>query len=339
MRQNAYRLLLLTALLSNASCARDVGETDTEVSKRIFDAWMIESGYSDLKPTDVGIYIIEDIPGTGASVDDSMYFYVNHVSTTMDGSISSHNNEDLAIQLGTWTKKSRYTPSVWYSATMGYGLRDMIIGANITNNKGTGGMKVGGRRKAIIPPWVINPETGEEVTSESPVYIYDLEITDCTKDIIAYQIDSLERYMSHHPDVWKGVDSLHYGLYIKTYPTKVEDNDTITEGASIDLWYIGKYLDGTVFDTNIKDSAKFYRIYDANATYSVLSFNYYKDSTNLFDNNSTVKGFTYAVRSMTRYGDCCKTCFTSDWGYGMSGSGNIPGYEPLYFDIWIKEKD
>lgn len=339
MKRTIYISLILAAVTVSVSCARDVNESDTDISKRIFNAWMIESGYQDIKPTDVGIYIIDDTPGSGATVDDSMYFFVKQIRTTMDGSISAHNYEDLAKQLGTWTVQSRFTPTVWYSASMGIGLRDMVIGADITDNKGTGGMRVGGHRIAIIPPWVIDPDSGEEVVSESAVYIYDLTITDCTDDIIAYQIDSLERFKSHYPGgILKNIDSTYYGLYVKTYPTTVEENDTITEGSSISLWYIGKYLDGTVFDTNIKDTAKFYRIYNSSSTYSALSFTFYKDSANVVDNNSTVKGFTLAVREMKNYGDTCRTFFTSNWGYGSSGSGNIPGYEPLYFDIWIKDE-
>jgi len=340
MKNATYISLFLTVMLSLTSCAKDENETDTEISKRIFNAWLIENNYSHLTPTDVGIYIIEDTPGYGDTIDDSVYVFVNNVRTTMDGSISQHNSEELAIQLGTWTQLSRFNPSVWYTSNMGYGLRDMIIGANITDNKGTGGMRVGGRRKAIIPPWIINPDTGDEIESESPVYIYDLEVAGYTEDIIKYQIDSLERFKEHFPGgLLADVDSTYYGMYAKNFPTETEENDTIAEGASISLWYIGRYLDGMVFDTNIKDSAKFYHMYNSGKTYSALSFTFYKDSANAVDNNSTVKGFTHAVRSMERYGDHSMTFFTSDWGYGSSGSGNIPGYEPLYFNIWIKEQD
>ncbi|MBQ0006205.1 MAG: hypothetical protein KBS57_02230 [Alistipes sp.] len=338
MKRHIGYTLLTAALLLFSSCAVEKSESSVEISKKTFDSWLIENHYDHIKPTDVGIYILEDVPGTGSLVEDGMFIYVNQVQTKLDGTIYSHNNEDLAIRLGTWNKFARYTPTVWNTAKLDYGLRDMILGANITDNKGTGGMRVGGYRKAIIVPWIKNPYTGKEVASDGTSYIYDIEITDATNDIIQYQVDSLESFKRHYPGgVLADVDSTYFGFYAKCFPT-TEVNDTIAINASISLWYIGRYLDGVIFDTNIKDTAKFYNIYNDSKSYNALSFTYARDSTSAVSNNNMVTGFSHAIRFTRNYGDHCKTFFTSDYGYNASGKDKIPGYEPLYFDIWIAPK-
>lgn len=330
--------LVATAFLSLSSCAVETSESNAELSKKTFDAWMIENHYDHIQPTDVGIYILEDIPGTGNLVEDEMFIYVNQVKMTLDGTISSHNSEKLAIQLGTWDKFKRYTPTVWNTANLDYGLRDMILGANITDKKGTGGMRVGGHRKAIIVPWLKSPTTGKEIASDGTVYIYDIEITDATNDIIQHQVDSLESFKRHYQGgILADIDSTYFGFYAKCFPTTEVQNDTIAINASISLWYIGRYLDGVIFDTNIKDTAKFYNIHNDSKTYTALSFTYVRDSS-VVSGNSTVAGFAHALRFARNYGDHCKTFFTSDYGYQSSGKGSIPGYEPLYFDIWIAPK-
>jgi len=339
MKKNTSTFLLVILLMALVSCAVDKAESSTDTSRRIFNSWMITNGLSDLKPTDVGIYVLSDSTGSGDIIRDCTYIFVKYVKKSLDGSISSHNYEDLAVQLGTWTKFSRFTPTVWLTYGLGIGLRDMILGANITDNVGTNGMKVGGRRQAIIVPWLKDPSSGDEVTSGDAAYIYDVQVTGWTKNITTYQVDSLENFKKNYRGGHLAdLDSTYYGMYFKNYPTQKEENDTIADGTSISLWYIGRYLDGVVFDTNIKDSAKFYRIYDESNTYSTLSFTYYLDSATVVSSNSMVRGFSYAIGKMKNYGDHCETFFISNYGYGSSGKGNIPGYEPLFFDIWIKEQ-
>jgi len=332
-------LVFAAAAAVMVSCAKETSESNLEVSKRIFDSWMTVNGYDTITPTSVGIYITEDKPGTGKYVTDSVYVFVKYSRFNMDGTISSHNQEDLAIQLGTWNKKTRFTPTPWYLPNSGLGVRDMLKGTVINDSTNLGGMRVGGTRTAIIPYWLKDPESGEEVTaSDGSVYIYTITVTDLTKDIVKYQVDSLEQFKKHYPrGILANVDSLHYGMYAKTFYAPVT-NDTIPEGNSISLRYIGKYLDGKVFDTNMKDTAKFYGLYDESNSYSSMSFSFYKDSTNAVGNNTTVKGFALALTQAKRYGDHVKTFFTSQYGYGITGSGNIPAYEPLYFDIWIEEE-
>ena len=138
--------------------------------------------------------------------------------------------------------------------------------------------------------------------------------------------------------------------------------DTIAENESADVWYVGRLLDGYVFDTNIADTAKKYGLYQSDKTYEALSVTYeskYEDmatgagSINVAGGSSNsgssdaegeggnyVPGFAKALKCM-KYGDHAITFFGSGWGYGstgtMSGGSGVPAYSMLYFDIYVEE--
>jgi FKBP-type peptidyl-prolyl cis-trans isomerase len=101
------------------------------------------------------------------------------------------------------------------------------------------------------------------------------------------------------------------------------------------LRYIGRYLNGQVFDTNIADTAKKYGIY-SQCNYELLSFKYFDNEDDALNQNSFVTGFSKALWRMT-FDERCRTFFNSNFGYGNSGSGNIPGYTPLCFEIQVEK--
>jgi len=336
MKRLIYISLCIAVSCIFSSCAKDKNETSEEVARRLLNSWLLVNGYGDIGPTYVGDYNLSDEEGSGDMLLDSMYVMVNYAITGLDGSYSSYNQEDVAIQMGTWKKTGRYTPTIWYMPYQGIGVRDMLIGQGSGTDR-TGGMRTGGSRRTVIVPWVISPSTGKQVsTSDYTPLIYDVEVVGYTTDITAYQIEQIEQFMEEGK--WTHRDSLYYGLHVETIltdPTK----DTLPDATSISLRYIGKYLDGQIFDTNIKDTAKFYGIYDEDNTYSASSITFSKDSSTIMENSSYVSGFTLAVSRMRYYGDRCHTAFISDWGYGDSGKNNIPGYTPLFFEIWVEDED
>ncbi len=337
MKRTIYIPFLIAAFcLLCVSCAKDKNETNEETAKRILNSWLLTNGYGDIQPTDAGIYNLSEEEGTGDVLPDSVYAFVNYVTTSMDGSYKTYNTEDVAIQLGTWSRTGRYTPRVWYMPYQGIGVRDMMIGQEAGDTR-VGGMRAGGKRRSVIVPWVVDPSTGKTVSySDYTSIIYNVEVVDYTSDITTYQVEKIEDFMDRN--AWTYRDSLYYGLYVEQTRTDPE-KDTLPDGTTIYLWYIGKYLDGQVFDTNIKDTARYYGIYNENNSYTSSSITFYRDSSTIMENSSFVKGFTLAINQMRYYGDRCHTAFISDWGYGTTDSGNIPAYTPLYFDIWIEDED
>lgn len=337
MKRLVYILFLTSAAVCMFfSCAKDKNETEEETSKRILNSWLLVNGYGDVTPTYSGNYILSDEEGSGDMLVDSIFVMVNYYTASMSGTYSAYTQEDLAIQMGTWSKTGRYTPKIWYLPYQGVGVRDILIGQG-TGTDRTGGMRTGGARCAVVVPWAKNPSTGKPVShSDYTPLIYDIEVVDYTTDIYDYQIRHVEQFIEENN--WTERDSVYYGLYMENTLTDPE-KDTIADGTSISLWYVGKYLDGQVFDTNIKDTARFYDIYDESRSYSSSSITFYQDSSSIMENSSYVKGFTLAVNRMRRYGDRCHTAFISTWGYGEEGNGDIPGYTPLFFEIWVEDND
>lgn len=329
--------LALASLLVTVSCAKDVSETSEEVQRRILDSYLRVHNYQDIEPLDDGLYIIDSIGGRGEQVKDSCFLYIRYSVRYFSGDYNSTTYDSVAKLLGNYKVGNYYGTYVW---AVGNGTLLSPIEKILLS------MRVGGKTTSILPPWLTSTSTGDasysvSYTSTENCLLYDIEVVDMTLDIDQRQIDDLEKFSEKY---YGGLDSTKKGYYfLKTFDSGYKD--TIAEGASISVDYIGRLLDGSIFDTNVKDTAKKYRIYDASNSYSGLSLTVEKDSAKIAEGSSSVvKGFATAVASkeMT-FGDKCITFFNSTWGYGESGSiksgKGVPGYTPMFFEIWIHEKD
>ena len=139
---------------------------------------------------------------------------------------------------------------------------------------------------------------------------------------------------------YPGLDSTVTGYYFKKLSGA--EKDTIPQNETAGVWYVGKLLDGYVFDTNIADTAKKYGIYDASKTYEALSVGYESSYEEMSSETSEsgegyVTGFARALKSMT-YGDHAVTFFWSNMGYKEEEQDGIPAYSMLFFDIYVDEK-
>ena len=120
------------------------------------------------------------------------------------------------------------------------------------------------------------------------------------------------------------------------------DGKRFTSDTTIYINYVGRLLNGTIFDTNIKDTAKFYGVYSASRTYAPSSVTISKgendELTVKMGSSSVIDGFKEAILKMGPYAKGVSV-FYSTLGYGTSGSGStIPGYGPLRFDIEVVNK-
>jgi FKBP-type peptidyl-prolyl cis-trans isomerase len=86
--------------------------------------------------------------------------------------------------------------------------------------------------------------------------------------------------------------------------------DAIGAGKSVSVKYVGKFLNGTTFDSG---------------TFPFTT-----------GTNATVAGFDTAISKM-RKGEKAIIIFPSSLGYGASGSSSIPGYTPLYFEVEVAQ--
>lgn len=334
----------LLATLVVAGCAKETSVSSGVSAKNYFDAW-IQVHYPKLEPTPLGAYVIEEKEGSGDLVGDyeqSPYILANYVVSLLDGEISSTTYESVAKQLGTYDETDYYGPVVWdRSANALYAGVDEAIS----------GMRVGGTKTTVIPGWLftgLRYDTPEEYVNNvsGTNQIYQIEIAGIVDDIEKWELDSIGGYLSRHFPEITPADSLKKGFY---YVRTQEPSDTTAFPADTTIYinYVAKRLDGQAFDTNIRDTAKFYGLYSSSSTYEPVQINWSgtdEDYTAITmgssSNSSTViDGFAYALWNMRPH-EAGTSIFYSPLGYGSTGSGSkIPGFSPLRFDIYIVDKE
>ena len=321
-------LYLGFAALLLSACAKTPNPGPNAATKRYLDAW-IQVNHPDAKLTPLGAYILEETPGTGAaagSFDENGYVRVECTVSALSGAISSTSDKDLARQLGTYAEKNYYGPVVWRRADNGLvaGLEELVST-----------MRCGGSKTVVVPGWLmgVDSQTGLPIIYDSAQKYLD-KISGSSPLIYRVPGTTVK-------------DTLHIGYY---YRRTAEPSSTkeFAKDTTIYINYIGRRLDGVVFDTNIEDSAKFYGIYSASRTYGPAKIKWYGSDGTYSDilmtsagSETGVKvapGFSFALDQMHPH-EKGTAVFRSGWGYDSSGSGSaIPAYSPLRFDLEIVDK-
>lgn len=335
-------LIFVIGALVLVGCAKNPTSTVNESAKSYFDAWMYVN-YPELyqtAATELGAYVISETPGQGRLAGDSEagpYVRVNFTATDLYGNVASSTYKEVNQQIGKYSENSYYGPRIWCR------INDVLY-AGVDEAVCT--MREGGYKRTIIPGWLFTQtryDSEEEYLANvsSTNAIYDIELLEVIDDIRKWEVDSLSRYIdTNYPDK-SSADSLRYGFYYiqQQAPT---DTNHFPNDTTVYINYIGRTLDGRVFDTTIKDTAKFYGIYNSSASYKPISIAWNHDDYSKItmgdDNSSTIPGFSYALWNM-RFYEKGRAIFTSDWGYGSSGTGeSIPEYAPLIFDIELVDE-
>ncbi len=309
--------VLSFALLSLGSCAEEIDESSESVQKRVLEAYMNEN-YPGLEPTASGIYIIDSVAGTGVCPTEESYVRVDYVITYLDGTYSSYNKEEIARQLGTYSESGYYDPEIWSMENATPGIQEILTK-----------IRPGGRIKAIIPAVMNDEESGTSIDNGTGApKIYDISLHEVFDDIDARALSELDAYAEmYYPEA----DTVEKGLYLQ----KLTDSpaDSLESGKKVYVRYVGRYLNGRVFDTNVQDTAKKYDLHDKSSEYDFLEYTHKDNVDDAINDNSLVQGFTLALWHMN-YNEHAYAFFYYDLGYGESNSGRIPAYTPLFFEIW-----
>ena len=338
-------LLLSAAIIPVAvpSCAIDKDESTESRQRRVLEAYIYnynkEHG-TNLQPTESGIYVLEhnQQPG-GQIISGESYVYVHYETQQLDGTYTYTTNKETAQRLGTYSASKYYGPTL-----MRLGNGSLTEGVEEVLKMTTQGSYI----DAIIPPWLSGSKYDSyygTTQQETESIRYMMNIRRVISDITQYQLDTMRIYMNKNYNMQEK-DTLYTGMYFK----KLVDagQDTIVADTEVKYRYIGKLLDGYVFDTNIADSAKKFRIYDSSKSYDAATITYkstYDEMTSSSSDESSsgvIKGFAMALKEMS-YGDVAIAVFYSDLGYGASGNmssgAGVPAYQPIVFYIAIEEED
>ena len=133
---------MAAAVLLAASCANEPESGLNDAAKRYFDAW-IQYNHPDAVRTELGAYILEDVPGTGDEAGDSAYVRMNYSYYDLDNNLLGTSIEAVARQNGTYVRRKYYGPSFFYR---GDNLEGLTAGP--LNSPGRGGFHYARRRKA-----------------------------------------------------------------------------------------------------------------------------------------------------------------------------------------------
>ena len=334
-------LLPLLAVMA-VGCAKEASSSTNELEKDYIEAWL-KVNHPDAVLSGTGIYILEDIPGTGALYNGEGYVHVESTITDMEGTISSTTDPVVSQRLGTYVQGNYYGPKIWQisESVIPVGIQDLITG-----------MRKGGTRTALIPSWLATytrykKDSGYlKKTSGSSSAIYTVTLKDMFDDPEKWEFDSLASYASRNYGLDRA-DTLRAGFfYIRTQEPTIHTE--FPSDTTIYINYIGRLLDGTVFDTSIADTAKFYGIYSSSGSYGPVKISWAEEVTDIkmtiessssSSESTPVTGFQYTLWELVGPKEKGTGLFYSPLGYSTSGSGNsIPSFSPLRFDIEVVDK-
>ena len=330
-------IIMAVSILALGSCAKEKAAGLNDDAKRYFDAW-ISQNHPTATKTPLGAYILSETPGSGISSGDSLFIRINYTTYTLDGSLTATTDEKKARQVGIYDKATYFGPVVAYR---GEDLDNLPAGVE----EAISTMKVGGRRTLVVPGWL---SAAERYDSEEKYvqncsgtdYIYELQLVEVFNDADRWERDSLLRFIAaNYPAAVE--DTTYSGFfYIKT---KAGEDREFPSDTTIYINYTGRLLDGKVFDTTLKDTAKVWGLYSSSKDYAQTRVNWKNDSEDFTaitrgeDETETIPGFSYAL-SLMHPGEAGKCFFISKYGYSASGSGSsIPGYSPLCFELETTE--
>lgn len=313
---------LAVVAVSLFSCAEEKEESERSIHERILGAYVKEE-YPNAQILPSGLVVIETQEGTGKTLNNREAGYFEYTTRSLSNEVVETTDEQLAREIGTFAHTNYYGPKMFetgYKSTY-KGLEEIMVG-----------MKIGGKAKFILPPWLSVTGNNGNRWEESNSLIYEIELKEVISVIDTWEADTMRRYAATH---YPGLDTLSSHFYLKKL-NNIQHKDTL-ESATLNVRYIGRLLDGWVFDTNIADTAKKYGIYNPENDYNALEFKWNDDLETMEKDNSMVRGFCMALKEMN-YGDIAFTMFGSKYGYDYRGKSPIGPYQPLIFWLEVEPK-
>lgn len=320
-------------VLAAAGCAKNVITSSNEQTRLYIEAWL-KQNYPDATKEGNGIYVLENKEGTGKAFDGEPYAFVSYTASSMDGTISATTDEKISQQIGTYDPAGTYGGKIWYTEgnSLTVGIEDILKG-----------MKVGGTKKALVPGWLAVNERKDKAEdyfkntkNTGSTGIYEITLIDVMKDVTEWETKQLEDYFVK--TYGAKLDTVKAGYYYKQF--KAPTGETFKKDTSYYINYTGRLLNGRVFDTTIKDTAKKYDIYSSSKTYVPVKIKMAEETEDIKmvtngSESTVITGFQYILSKLGPF-EKGTGYFVSQLGYGSSGSGNtILPFTPLMFEIEV----
>ena len=333
-------ILIVASVLG--ACAEKV-EDDIEGKRKLaFETWMELYGDGATRlPT--GVYVKKLSSSSESSVIkppvDGNWVSLDYTGRALySGNIFVTRDSATARLLGSFEYYTHYVPEfVKFSKTDTVGVIQGVYDALATMNEGD-------VVRAYIPPSLAYGTNGSSFSGGyqgqtsavggDVAIIMDLELKKIVADPVAYETEQVQQFAYNH---WgKRVDdTIAKNVYRQTLELGKKDTLTVSDDTTVCVYYVGRFLDGFIFDTNIADTARKYNIYDSSIG---TKYDSLKISTNGTD-TSYIAGFYKAIVGM-KFGETAETVFTSLYGYGSAAQTPDDGtwinpYTPLRYTIEV----
>lgn len=307
---NLRLLLLLLLPISLFSCKKG-GEDAHDAEMRKLNAWILVNNIT-VAPTASGMYFIPVKEGSGATPIDRDYIQINYTIQLLDGTIVYATQSDISDTWG--LEKKHFVPELFQVVSNPIKLLGLVEAVKM--------MKVGGKAHLILPSNLAFGSAGfggAGIGSNTSI-IVDVELVKVIgPDITSYGKTLVDSYANVNGLTLTIPDKA--GIYYKNL-TELSTKQVGDSASTVKVWYVGRYLDGVVFDTNIDTVATNAGI-TASST-SMLSVT--------FGKNGVIPAFEEVLKKMWK-SEKTKFVTTPEFAYGAAGSGKIPPYTPLVFEI------
>lgn len=340
-----YALMSLVVAAGFISCAEKVEIDMTEKEQLSLDAWIakhVNKNGTRAVRQENGLWVeIADYGDTESMATNDTVTWVKYNFTMRDmtGNVVFTRYEDIAKWQGTFTKHTHYVPDYIFCGEYPANLLEgthYVMRNTLTNHDGTKfNMHTGTKGTLYIPSSLAHGATG---TSNDAGYggqyslngsvpsIIDFEIVHVTKDPVKDEEQAVSDFIAATGN-WKPVnDTLDYLYVDKKF--RLPEGETAYQGDSIKIdstvkiWYVGKFLDGFVFDTNI-DSIKRRAFGKVESTGEALDFTAKENGESADENNDRessgyIKAWNYTIPHLLK-GQWARIVATSFYCYGSTG--------------------
>ncbi len=336
-------LFALCASLILSSCADPHTTSWEEIEQASLDTWMA-AYHSDAVRQDNGLYtqMINAVPGadkpkagqwveilfTGWSMPDMKVGIPGNLFVTRDSTLAAHEGS-------TGYYHTHYAPKKLY-LSLETGLITPAMYQTILM------MRKGERWGFYSTSYLMYGSMGSSydygyqgynpLGASVPCYM-EIELVDIIDDVRADEQQQVQDYALTHLGL-AAADSLKQYYYLKTEPLDAAA-DSIKADSTVKFYYIKRFLDGTIYDSNIDTVIqRVFKGYKYTLPTAAIS---YKPS------NGTQMPAIYDAVTHMKYDSWGRFVFTSDYAYGYAGltpstsdySAEIDPYTPLYFEIYV----
>lgn len=376
MKNLSLAILIMAAFIAAMqSCAKKETENTNRLEELAFDAWMKKHVNSNdenivaVKQAN-GIYVEvfeEGDQEIEASMDTIVWLRLDYTGTDLNNNVFVTRNEGEALRQATFTPHTHYIADYIFCGDENHNMIEgqyFAMKNKITTLDGEIKLSQGTKVKLYIPSYLAFGTSGYTddqgyggqytLAGTKPV-IETLEVVEVVKDPIARE----EKLVVDHAASWGlgetdtltaffYVDSLNFtpsAELLENYPNKpritgdngkYSDSYALTVDSTANIWFVGRFLDGFIFDTNIESvynefyNRKAFNGYKANEkTLSVLSY------TPKNDKGKRISAF-YTTIPKLRRGQWYRFVFTSVYGYGATGQSSALQDQQDYYDYYMQ---